>query len=219
MIVRRALILGVIALGASLSAACSASDPDLAAPGLASPSTPGSVSAPTDRPDTTDVAATGSKDPITRSPDAVGAGVQPEGITTVTARITAADGEKCDVCMWLADSADERSTGLMGVTDLGGPVGMAFSWDAPTAGQFFMLNTPTPLSIAWFAESGEHVGQTDMTPCITDDSSTCARYGADAAYTLAIEMFEGQLGTVGIAPGARVELLAGTESPTCVTDG
>lgn len=158
-----------------------------------------------------------AKDIVTRSPDAVDGGVQPQGDpSTVTVRITSANGEVCDVCMWLADSGSERSTGLMGVTDLGGPVGMAFSWDAPTDGRFFMLGTPTPLSIAWFAESGDHVGQEDMTPCLTDDSSTCERYGADAPYDLAIEMFEGQFEAVGIAPGARAELVAGSESPDCL---
>ena len=204
MTVRRLAALGVVS---SLFVACASSGPD------------GAVStSPVSSEVSTSLDAE-AKDVVTRSSDAEGDGVRPQGLSTVTARITSVDGEICEVCMWLADSPAERATGLMGVTDLGGPVGMAFSWSEPTDGRFFMLNTPTPLSIAWFADSGEHVGQTDMTPCLTDDSETCDRYGADAAYTLAIEMFEGQLGKVGITPGARVELLAGTESPTCSIAG
>ena len=68
--------------------------------------------------------------------------------------ITKADGEVCEVCMWLADSADERGRGLMGVTSLGTPEGMAFVWEQPTAGAFLMFQTVTPLSIAWFGDDG-----------------------------------------------------------------
>ncbi len=142
--------------------------------------------------------------------------VEPDGFTTVTARVTSADGDVCDVCLWLADGADERSRGLMGVSDLGDPVGMAFVWEAPTSGRFFMLNTPTPLSIAWFAADGSHVNEDDMEPCITDDSSTCERFESGGDYTVAIEMFQGELGVIGIGPGSSIELLDGTESPTCL---
>jgi uncharacterized membrane protein (UPF0127 family) len=213
MTVRRLAALGVVS---SLFVACASSGPDGAV--STSPVSSEVSTSPVSSEVSTSLDAE-AKDVVTRSSDAEGDGVRPQGLSTVTARITSVDGEICEVCMWLADSPAERATGLMGVTDLGGPVGMAFSWSEPTDGRFFMLNTPTPLSIAWFADSGEHVGQTDMTPCLTDDSETCDRYGADAAYTLAIEMFEGQLGKVGITPGARVELLAGTESPTCSIAG
>ncbi|HYN34279.1 MAG TPA: hypothetical protein VES40_16765, partial [Ilumatobacteraceae bacterium] len=46
-------------------------------------------------------------------------GQQPEGFSTVTARITDTDGQICEVCVWLADTPEERAQGLMGVTDLG----------------------------------------------------------------------------------------------------
>ena len=152
---------------------------------------------------------------LTRSPELVGDGVRPDGFTTITARITASDGVVCDVCLWLADDNEERGRGLMGVTDLGGPVGMAFVWEQPIDGRFFMLNTPTPLSIAWFAPGGVFLNETDMEPCITEDSATCERYAAGGSYDLAIEMFDGQLGAVGIGPGSQVELLDGSESAEC----
>lgn len=153
------------------------------------------------------VATLEDKDIVTRSADAVGDGVQPQGFTTVTARVTSADGEVCDVCLWLADDPDESGRGLMGVTDLGGPVGMAFVYDVPRDGAFFMFGTPTPLSIAWFSPAGQHVAQADMDPCLVDDSSGCERYRPGATYTVAIEMFESQLGKVGIGPGSSIELL------------
>ena len=68
------------------------------------------------------------------------------------------------MCLWLADVADERARGLMGVTDLGEAVGMAFVFEAPGEGAFVMIGTPTPLSIAWF--------DADRRPC------ELARHGA-----------------------------------------
>ncbi|MGA9278147.1 DUF192 domain-containing protein, partial [Ilumatobacter sp.] len=129
-------------------------------------------------------------------------GVQPEGFTTVQARVTSADGEVCEVCLWLADTDAERSRGLMGVTDLGDAVGMVFTWEAPVSSRFVMIGTPTPLSIAWFADDGSYVSGADMEPCVDGDPSACARYAATGEYTAAIEMFQGELDAIGIGPGA-----------------
>jgi uncharacterized membrane protein (UPF0127 family) len=142
-------------------------------------------------------------------------GRRPEGFTTIRARVTDGDGETCEVCLWLADDSDERRRGLMGVTDLGDAVGMAFRFDEPTNGSFWMYDTPTPLSIAWFAPDGRHVGSTDMSPCIDTDESDCPSYAPGDEYDLAIEVFAGGLEGLGLGPGSSVELLDGTESETC----
>ena len=142
-------------------------------------------------------------------------GVQPEGFTTVQALITEADGEVCEVCLWLADDSDERGRGLMGVTDLGDAVGMAFRFDEPTEGSFYMFQTPTPLSIAWFAADGGHVGSADMAPCLETPAGDCPLYSPDDEYVLAIEVFEGGLDALGLGPGSRVELIAGSEADGC----
>jgi len=141
------------------------------------------------------------------------AGVEPDGFTTATVRVISSDGQVCDVCLWLADTGDERGRGLMGVTDLGEPVGMLFRWDGTTSGNFFMFNTPMPLSIAWFAADGTHVFEADMEPCLVDDSSDCERYGPSADYQYAVEMVQGELGVIGIGPGSTIEVLA--EHDTC----
>ena len=114
-------------------------------------------------------------------------------------------------CMWLADTTDERSQGLRGVDDLGGPVGMAFAFDPPATGNFFMFETPTPLSIAWFDPTGSFLSATDMRPCLDEASSRCERYGTTGPYTLAIEMFQGELGKIGIGPGSTAAVVAVTE--------
>jgi uncharacterized membrane protein (UPF0127 family) len=142
-------------------------------------------------------------------------GQQPEGFTTVTARITEVDGEVCEVCVWLADSADERGRGLMGVTDLGDAVGMVFRFDEPSVGSFYMFQTPTPLSIAWFAPTGDHVGSADMAPCLDTPAGECPLYSPGAEYDLALEVFESGLDALGVGPGARLELIEGTEAEQC----
>lgn len=154
-------------------------------------------------------------DPSDTDPSTVG--VRPEGFSTVTVRITDANGEVCEVCMWLADSGAERGRGLMGVTDLGDAAGMVFVFDRVGQGAFFMYRTITPLSIAWFAADGSFVSSTDMAPCESDDPSACPRYAPAGGYDLAIEVFLGDLEALGIGPGSRAEVLAGTEAAQCDT--
>jgi uncharacterized protein len=134
-------------------------------------------------------------------------GVQPVGFTTTAATVTAADGEVCEVCLWVAATAEQRSRGLMGVTDLGGADGMAFVYDAPSTGQFWMRNTPTPLSIAFYAADGTFVSAADMEPCLTGPDAECARYAAAGPYTTAIEVPAGNLDELLMAPGSTLALL------------
>jgi uncharacterized membrane protein (UPF0127 family) len=151
------------------------------------------------------------------SSDGTSAGVRPSGFSTVTARITGADGKVCEKCLWLADTAEERSRGLMGVTDLGAASGMAFVFDQPVTEQFYMFNTPTPLSISWFADNGSWVGATEMKPCLDRPAGQCSTYSPGRPYSLAVETFVGGLGDVQLGSGSAVELLAGTEGPQCQT--
>jgi uncharacterized protein len=160
--------------------------------------------------------ADGDAATATSAPDSTpDPGQQPEGFSTIRALITEADGDVCEVCLWLADDATERGRGLMGVTDLGDAVGMAFRFDEATSGSFYMFQTPTPLSIAWFAPDGRHVGSADMEPCLDTPAGECPLYSPDAEYDLAIEVFEGGLGPLGLGPGSRVELIEGSEAERC----
>jgi uncharacterized protein len=93
----------------------------------------------------------------------------------------------------------------MEVTDLGGYEGMVFVFDADTDGGFWMRNTPTPLSIAWFDAAGEFVSATDMAPC-PDDESDCPVYPPEGTYRFAIEVFQGDLDGLGAGPGSRLRL-------------
>ncbi|MGB0111625.1 MAG: DUF192 domain-containing protein [Ilumatobacteraceae bacterium] len=142
-------------------------------------------------------------------------GQQPDGFSNVMARITEADGEACEVCLWLADTGDERARGLMGVTDLGDASGMAFRFEQPFRGSFYMFQTPTPLSIAFVGADGDVVGVAEMDPCLDTPAGDCPRYAPDEDYDLAVEVFAGGLDPLGIGPGSTVVLLDGTEAPSC----
>ncbi len=202
--------LAAVIVGGLLLGACSLFDDD------------GSGSEPASADADADAGATPSTDPESGKPEPARdageledapIGLQPAGFTTATIRVTDADGEVCEVCVWLADSAEERARGLMGVTDLGEPVGMLFRFDAPIDGRFFMFGTPMPLSIGWFDVDGSFVGEADMEPCLTDDSAECDRYGPGAEFVFAVEMVQGELDVIGIGAGARLEVLA--EHDTC----
>ncbi len=151
----------------------------------------------------------------TRPDEVPGSGQQPQGFTTIRAQITDANGDVCEVCLWLADDATERGRGLMGVTDLGEAVGMAFRFDEATSGSFYMFQTPTPLSIAWFGPDGTHVGSADMEPCLDSPAGECPLYSPDASYVLAIEVFQGGLDALGLGPGSQVELIDGSGAERC----
>jgi uncharacterized membrane protein (UPF0127 family) len=146
-------------------------------------------------------------------PDGVAApdttAVTPVGFELVAATVTDADGTVCELCLWEAATPEQRQTGLMGVTDLGGADGMVFVYDAARTNRFWMRATPLPLDIAWFDDAGRFVSSATMTPCLSGPEADCARYGATTAYTAAIEVPAGRLAQLGIGPGSVLTLGAG----------
>jgi uncharacterized membrane protein (UPF0127 family) len=181
---RRPSTVTAVWLATVLAAGC-ATDPAPAVP---------AVSAGSPRPDasTTAVLAT-APGVATTAP-----GVLPDGFELVAATATAADGTVCELCLWLADDGDRRARGLMFVTDLGPADGMAFVYDAPRTGNFWMKNTLLPLSIAFFDADGEYLDAFDMEPC-TDDP--CDRYRTPNDFLVAVETTRGDLARLGITPG------------------
>ncbi|MGH2681036.1 MAG: DUF192 domain-containing protein [Actinomycetota bacterium] len=103
----------------------------------------------------------------------------------------------------VADDPDERRRGLMGVEELAADQGMAFVFDEPVGGTFWMKGTLIPLSIAFVGEGGRVVGMRNMDPCEADP---CPHYGIDEPYVLAIEANLGWFDEHGVDVGARAEL-------------
>lgn len=121
--------------------------------------------------------------------------------------MTTPGGDVCTLCLWLADTPDRRGRGLMGVTDLGPADGMVFRLEIPSTSSFYMLDTPLPLSIAFFAADDSFVSATDMAPCLDVPAGDCPRYAAAGPFTEAIEVPAGELDDLGIEPGARLVAL------------
>jgi uncharacterized membrane protein (UPF0127 family) len=107
-------------------------------------------------------------------------------------------------CLLAALSAEERSHGLMGVTDLQGYSGMAFVYPEASKNQYYMRGTPMPLSIAWIQEDGALVSTADMAPC--EDRDGCPTYPPRGPYRLAIEVPQGRLDDLGIVPGSNTRV-------------
>ena len=130
--------------------------------------------------------------------------VPPVGFDLVAARVTEPDGTVCELCLWLADSAEQRNRGLMGVTVLDPADGMAFHYSAPHSTRFWMKDTPLALSIAFYGPDGAFMDSFDMEPCVT---ASCARYPTPTDFLIAVETYRGGLDELGMRAGSTLELL------------
>ena len=189
----------------------------LAIGGCSTSSTSGSVTQPPGDSAAVDVAS--GTDPADRSnivpasptsepstaPSVVDSGaVFPSGFERVMARIVEPDGTVCELCLWLAETSDQRRRGLMSVTDLGGAEGMAFRYERPNTTRFWMKDTLLPLSIAFFGPDGDFIESFDMEPCLTP---TCQRYPTPPDFLVAVETHQGELASIGMLEGSTLELL------------
>jgi uncharacterized membrane protein (UPF0127 family) len=126
-----------------------------------------------------------------------GAAVRPRVV------IQGADGP-VSVDVEVADEGFERRVGLMGRTNLPAGAGMAFLFDQPTAGSFWMKDTLIPLSIAFWNESGAIVAILDMEPCPDDE---CPSYDPGVDFVGALEVNQGFFDEHRIDVGDRVRLV------------
>jgi hypothetical protein len=103
----------------------------------------------------------------------------------------------------IAETGQERQTGLMNVMVLAPDDGMAFVFDEPVTTSFWMKDTLIPLSIAFVGQDGRVVSTSDMQPC---EAGPCPTYAPSGPYTLAVEANLGWFADHGIAPGERARL-------------
>jgi uncharacterized protein len=135
-------------------------------------------------------AACGSSDPSRNTSD------------SATLQIRTASGVR-SLDVQVADTADERRTGLMGRESLSPYDGMAFLWTDPVQSSFWMKDTLIPLSVAFWDQDGRIVSIIDMEPC-TDDP--CPTYGPNTPFLGAVEVAQGDLARHGVAVGDTVDL-------------
>jgi uncharacterized protein len=161
--------------------------------------------------DSTGLDSTG---PDSTGPESTGsAGQIPIGFGEVGLRIVSATEtglREADMCVWEAASPEQRSRGLMWVTDLGGRDGMVFVYDEDRSTSFTMRNTVLPLSIAFFDASGAFMDAFDMEPCAGEP---CPGYPTPVGFRLAVEVPAGDLDRWGITAGARAALRPRCDTP------
>lgn len=114
-----------------------------------------------------------------------------------------AGGEEVVVRVEVADSEEERQTGLMNRESLPEDAGMIFLFDDDVSSGFWMKNTLIPLSIAFADANGTIVRILDMEPCEADP---CPIYEPGAFYRSALEVNRGAFSDWGVAEGDRLTL-------------
>ena len=98
----------------------------------------------------------------------------------------------------VAQSPDERSTGLMFRKEMGTNEGMLFAFEQPAQQCFWMKNTLLPLSIAFIADDGSIVNIDHMKP------QTLESHCSTQPVRFVLEMNEGWFDKRGIKPGAKL---------------
>ena len=105
-----------------------------------------------------------------------------------------------EVLAEVARTPEQQRRGLMGRRSLGENEGMLFVYDSERPLDFWMKDTPLPLSIAFLRSDGTIVNIEDMAPFRLETHSS----RGPAQY--ALEMNRGWFAKRGIGPGDRVVL-------------
>ena len=98
----------------------------------------------------------------------------------------------------LAQTPEERSTGLMFRSAMGANEGMLFAFEQPGQQCFWMKNTLLPLSVAFVADDGSVVNIENMKPQTLD--SHCSK----KPVRFVLEMNDGWFAKRGIKPGFKL---------------
>ena len=98
----------------------------------------------------------------------------------------------------VAQSADQRATGLMYRKQMPQHEGMLFAFEQPGVQCFWMKNTVLPLTAAFIADDGEIVNLADMKPQTTD--SHCST----RPVRFVLEMNQGWFAKRGIKAGTKL---------------
>jgi len=99
----------------------------------------------------------------------------------------------------LAQTPDQRATGLMFRKNMPANSGMLFAFGEIGIQCFWMKNTLIPLSIAFIADDGSIVNIDEMKPLSLD--SRCS----DKPVRFVLEMNQGWFAKRGIKPGAKLQ--------------
>ena len=125
-----------------------------------------------------------------------------------TATISTAD-ETILLRVEIARTDVQRERGLMHRRSLAPRAGMAFLYDRPQSGGFWMKNTLIPLDIAFFDARGHIVRILRMQPCREDP---CPIYSPRVGYRGALEVNAGSFRRWQVARGDRIVVRPSTRA-------
>jgi len=129
------------------------------------------------------------------APDAV----TPAGFESVLVSVMPIDGVSRELCMWVADTPERRSRGMMGATGFGEAEAMVFAQPAPSTGTFWMKNTVISLDIIFIGADGRILNIEANTVPYSEEPRRAA--GLAAAV---LELNGGRAAELGIVPGDKV---------------
>ncbi len=123
-----------------------------------------------------------------------------DGDATAAIVVIGGEGEGVELTVELAQTAAERSRGLMGREELPDNRGMLFVFPQDTETAFWMKNTLIPLSIAFIAEDGAILDVQDM------EALSEELHRSPQPYRYALEVNQDWFREHGFEMGDRVEI-------------
>ncbi len=126
-------------------------------------------------------------------------------LSTARLTVTSPSGKTVEVQAELADSPEERETGLMGRTALPEGTGMLFIFPQEQQLYFWMKDTLIPMDVLYFAADGRYLNAETMTPC-PPSTADCPIYASSGAALFALEVPPGSAGAWAMGPGGMLEL-------------
>lgn len=121
-------------------------------------------------------------------------------LKTKTLSITTASGKAVTLVAEIADTPQTREKGYMFRKNIPDGTGMLFVFESDRVLNFWMKNTPTPLSIAYIDYKGVIKDIFDMKPFDLKDIT------ATGYVRYALEVPQGWFGRVGIKAGDKLSL-------------
>ena len=107
----------------------------------------------------------------------------------------------------VAETAGERTTGLIGCNALPKNAGMYFPYESPQAVHYWMKGMSIPLDIVWITD-GKVVGIAPSVPPAEKTAVDPPIYSSPIAITAVLEVAAGQAKEYGLVPGVPVNFVS-----------
>lgn len=106
----------------------------------------------------------------------------------------------------IANTPNQRSTGLMYRTRIAPDRGMIFTFPEPGSWTFWMKNTKMALDILWIDEKGKIVHIQHAAPICEREDNLCPRYRTNIPAILVLELGAGRAEKLNLTPGKKLEI-------------